>query len=323
MSTWRNADEWQAAPSPGEPGVRASRVRDYLFLVAGALLLAVNLNLFLAPSQIAPGGVSGTAIILNRFTGWPIGLVMLVLNIPLLILGFRRLGRFRFLSRTLIVIVIYNLGTDLMAPLFPGGITSDLLLNSLYGGVVGGIATGLVYRGAGTIGGTGILSRLFQKKTGIPASQVYLLTDGGVILAAGLVFGWEKALYALITLFVWGLATDFILEGPSVVRTAFIVTDRPDSVSQTVLGALGLGVTSWQARGKFTGAAHTVLFCTLSRPDVDALRAAVSRADPDAFLVIGHGHQASGGMVRMVGDAPGRRRRPPPPKARRPRRGRG
>lgn len=315
MKTFEQAGSLKSPPSLRKAGARSAILRDYPLLIAGALLLAINLNLFLAPSQIAPGGVSGTAIILNHFTGWPIGVIMLVLNIPLVILGFRRLGRFRFLSRTLVVIVIYNLGTDLMAPLFPRGVTTDVLLNSLYGGVVGGIATGLVYRGAGTIGGTGILSRLFQKKTGIPTSQVYLLTDGGVILAAGLVFGWEKALYALITLFVWGLATDFVLEGPSVVRTAFIVTDRPDPVSQTVLGTLGLGVTSWQARGKFTGAAHTVLFCTLSRPDVDALRAAVSRADPGAFLVIGHGHQASGGMVRMIGDELDLRNRPAPKSA--------
>jgi uncharacterized membrane-anchored protein YitT (DUF2179 family) len=234
--------------------------------------------------------------------------MMLVLNLPLLAIGFRRLGRFQFLSRTVVVIVIYNLGTDLLHGVFPaGGITSNLLLNALYGGVVGGIATGLVYRGSGTIGGTGILSRIFQKKTGIPASQVYLLTDGGVIFAAGLVFGGEKALYSLISLFVWGLATDFVLEGPSVVRTAFIVTDRPDRVSAALLGSLGLGVTRWQARGSYTGAQHTVLFCTLSRPDVDMLRAAVSEADADAFLVIGHGHQASGGMVRLVGVETSRR----------------
>lgn len=287
---------------------RSSFLRDYPLLIAGAILLAVDLNLFLAPSQIAPGGVLGTAIILNHFTGWPIGVMMLVLNLPLLAVGYRRLGRFQFLSRTLVVIVIYNLGTDLLHGWFPpGGITSNLLLNALYGGVVGGIATGLVYRGSGTIGGTGILSRILQKKTGIPTSQVYLLTDGGVILAAGLVFGGERALYSLISLFVWGLATDFVLEGPSVVRTAFIVTDRPERVSAALLGTLGLGVTRWQARGSFTGAQHTVLFCTLSRPDVDILRAAVSEADPDAFLVIGHGHQASGGMVRLAGAETARR----------------
>jgi uncharacterized membrane-anchored protein YitT (DUF2179 family) len=288
----------------------SARLRDYGFLVGGSLLLAVDLNLFLAPSQIAPGGVSGTAIILNHYTGWPLGIMMLVLNIPLLALGYRHLGRFRFLTRTLLVVLLYNLGVDVLAPVFAGRpLTSDLLLNSLYGGLVGGVATGLVYRGGGTIGGTGIVSRILQKRSGVPASQVYLITDGGVILAAGLVFGWEKALYALIALFVWGLANDFVLEGPSVVRTAFVVTDRPAAVARALLSQLGLGVTSWPARGTYTGARRTVLFCTLSRPDVDALRAVVSAVDPEAFLVIGHGHQAKGGMTRLAEPGSGQARR--------------
>jgi uncharacterized membrane-anchored protein YitT (DUF2179 family) len=223
---------------------------------------------------------------------------MLVMNLPLLAIGFRYLGRFRFLSRTVVVVLIYNLGVDLLAGWLPtGGITDDLLLNSLYGGLLGGAATGLVYRASGTIGGTGILSRIVQKRTGIPISQVYLLIDGGIILLAGLTFGWERALYALITLFVWGVAADFILEGPSVVRMAFIVTDAPDPVAQALLSRLGLGVTAWSARGKFSEATHTVLFCTVSRPEVDALRSLVAEIDPDSFVVIGHGHQASGGMV--------------------------
>jgi uncharacterized membrane-anchored protein YitT (DUF2179 family) len=292
----------------------SSRLRDYTLLLAGGVIMAVNLNLFLAPSHIAPGGVSGTAIILNHYTGWPLGVMMLILNIPLLALGYRHLGRLHFLARTLFVVVIYNLGVDLLAPLFASAqLTSDLLLNAIYGGIVGGVATGLVYRGGGTIGGTGILSRILQKRSGIPTSQVYLLTDGGVILAAGLVFGWELALYALISLFIWGLTNDFVLEGPSVVRTAMVVTDRPQAVAEALLRQLGLGVTSWPARGQFTGARHTVLFCTLSRPDVDALRAAVSHADPDAFLVIGHGHQSRGGMTRMKERTTPRRvtKRPP------------
>jgi len=284
------------------PQARAARLRTILrdtpFLLAGALILAVNVNLFLVPQNIAPGGVSGAAIILNHYTGWPIGISMLVMNLPLLGIGFRYLGRFRFLTRTLVVVLIYNLGVDLLAGWLPtGGITDDLLLNSLYGGLLGGAATGLVYRASGTIGGTGILSRIVQKRTGIPISQVYLLTDGGIILLAGLTFGWERALYALITLFVWGVAADFILEGPSVVRMAFIVTDKPDPVAQALLTRLGLGVTAWSARGKFSETSHTVLFCTVSRPEVDALRSLVAEIDPDAFLVIGHGQQASGGMV--------------------------
>lgn len=278
-----------------------SFLRNGALLTVGALILAINVNLFLAPHDIAPGGVSGLAIIINHFTGWRLGLVMLVLNLPLLAVGWRYLGRFRFLTRTAYVVLLYNLGVDLLAGRLPAlGVTDDLLLNSLYGGLVGGIASGLVFRGGGTIGGTGIISRILQKRTGIPVSQVYLITDGAVILLAGIVFGWEKALYALISVFVWGLATDYVLEGPSVVRTAFVITDRPDAVAEAVLGRLGLGVTAWPALGMFTKVEHTLLFCTLSRADVEELRSLVAAADPDAFVVIAHGHQARGGVVRGV-----------------------
>jgi uncharacterized membrane-anchored protein YitT (DUF2179 family) len=276
-------------------------MQNSLLLTVGALVLAVNVNLFLAPSKIAPGGVSGSAIIINEFTGWPIGLMMLILNVPLLAVGFRCLGRFHFLVRTLYVVLLYSLGVDLLASLLPAeGITDDLMLNALYGGVVGGIGTGLVYRGRGTSGGTGIVGRVLQLRTGVPMSEVYMITDGAVVLVAGLVFGWERALYALVTLFIWGIAADHVLEGPSVVRTAFIVTDKPKEVTQAVFSHLGIGVTAWPARGMFTAAEHTVLFCTVSRPEVNALKAVVIEVDPETFVVIGHGHQASGGVLRRI-----------------------
>jgi uncharacterized membrane-anchored protein YitT (DUF2179 family) len=274
---------------------------DYAMLTAGAALMAVNLNLFLAPAEIAPGGVTGAAILINHFTGWPIGLTMLVLNVPLIVLGFVYLGRFRFLTRTLYAVLVYNLGADLVAHwLPPGGITQDVLLNALFGGVVAGIGTGLVYRGGGTTAGTGTLSRVLQVRTGIPISQLYLLVDGGIILLAGLVFGWDKGLYAFIALFVWGLAADYVQEGPSVVRMAFIVTDSPKQVAQAILNELRLGVTAWPAQGMFTEKQHTILYCTLSRPQERVFRTVVTRADPGAFIVTGHGHQASGGMLGQL-----------------------
>jgi uncharacterized membrane-anchored protein YitT (DUF2179 family) len=271
---------------------------DFALLTAGAALMAVNLNLFLAPAEIAPGGVTGTAILINHFTGWPIGLTMLVLNVPLVLLGFLYLGRWRFLTRTLYAVLVYNLGADLVAHWLPaGGITHDVLLNALFGGIVAGIGTGLVYRAGGTTAGTGTLSRVVQIKTGVPISQLYILVDGGIILVAGLVFGWEKGLYAFIALFVWGLAADYVQEGPSVIRTMFIVTDSPEEISRVILNDFRLGATAWPAQGMFTENQHTILFCTVSRPQERALRTAVTKLDPNAFIVTGHGHQASGGVL--------------------------
>ncbi len=269
----------------------------YVLLTIGGLILASNVAVFLAPSHIAPGGVSGAAIILNHYTGWQVGVTMLVLNIPLLVLGFRNLGRFHFLAKTLYVVLIYNLGADVVANFLPHGVSQNTLLNAIFAGVVGGIGTGLVYRAGGTTASTGVISRILQLKTGIPISQVYFVTDGVIILAAGITFGWEAALYALVTLFIWGIATDYILEGPSVIRTAFIVTDKRDEVAHALLEKLQIGVTAWTGEGMFTEQKHNVLFCTVSRPFVDMLRDIVTEADPQAFVVITHGHQATGGVI--------------------------
>ncbi len=274
-------------------------IRNYLFLTIGATIMIVNFNIFMAPSNIAPGGVGGLSLILNYYTGIPRGLGMLLLSTPLIALGFWKLGRFRFLVRTLYVTVYYTLGVDFTARFFPTqGIVDDLLLTALYGGVLGGIGYGLVVRGRGMVSGTGIISRVIQLRTGIPISQLYVFIDGFIIIALGLTFGWERALYGLIMLFVMGLASDYVLEGPSVVRVVFIVTDRPEAVGAVLMERLRVGVTRWIGEGMYTQEERTILFCTVPRPDVELLNSEVLEIDPQAFVVIGQGHQAKGGVVR-------------------------
>ena len=273
---------------------------DYFLLSIGAVILAVNFDIFLAPFNIAPGGISGMAIIIHEFTGWRQGLTMLILTVPILIIGFFYLGRFRFLIRAFYVTLIYSLGVDAFAAFLPPGVTNDLLLNALYAGIVGGIGIGLIYRGGTSPAGTSVISRVLQLKTGIPNSQVYILIDGGVILVAGLVFGWEMALYAFVTLFMWGLVADYILEGPSVVRTAFIITDATEEVSRVLLERMSVGVTGWAGKGMFSKKEHTTLFCTVNRPDVNILKSLVNDADPRAFVVIVQGQQAKGGTLRQT-----------------------
>ncbi len=280
-------------------------LRDYLPMTAGALVLAINFNVFISPAKMAPGGMAGITLIINRFTGWPQGLTMLVVSIPIFILGFFNLGRFRFLVRTAYVTVLYTTCVDLLAVWMPStGVTNDLLLNAIFGGITGGIGSGLIFRGRGTIAGTGIISRIIQLKTGIPTSQLYLMVDSGIILGIGLVFGFEKVLYGVLMLFIWGLATDYILEGPSVIRTVFVITNNPEQVAKNIMARLGVGVTYWEGQGMFTHETRAVLFCTITRPDVDTLKSAVEECDEKAFIVIGQGHQAKGGILRPQKIAP-------------------
>jgi uncharacterized membrane-anchored protein YitT (DUF2179 family) len=272
-------------------------VRDYSLIVTGSMVQAVGLRLFLVPAQLASGGLSGISQLINHFTGWPIGLMVFIGNLPLFILGWRFLGGSRFTIRTLLSVATYSLFVDalLWLPIFPkDGITNDLVLNSLYGAVVSGVGYGLVYRGQGTSGGSDILARILNRWRGISMTQSYLMTDTLVILGAGFIFGWQKALYALITLYVSGLVVDTTMEGARSVRSALIVTDLCKEISARILAEMERGVTILEGTGAYTGEPRPVLYCVVTRSEVQQLKTIVHEADPKAFMVVGAAHEALG-----------------------------
>ncbi len=273
----------------------ASLVLRFILLTVGAVISAVAVIVFEAPFKIAPGGVSGVAIILNHLIHAPIGVLVLIGNIPIQIIAYRLLGGWKALAATLYALVLFSLLLDLLTPFLPpSGISNNVLLNALFGGIIGGIGGGLVFHGGGTLGGTSTLGRILQLRYGTPLSSSTLYTDGIVILFAGLVFGWEPALYAMVALYVAGATTDYVLEGPAVIRTAVIVTDRPREVADAILDQMERGVTSWEARGMYTEQERTVLYVTISRAQVNVLRRLVMTVDPTSFIVIGQGHSAYG-----------------------------
>ncbi len=273
---------------------------DYTLLTLGAVALIYSFRTFMLPFGIAGGGVGGLALVVNDWTGFPPGTAMLVMNLPILVLGYQRLGGLQFLIRTAYVVVIYNVGVDAIGDVFPARISDDLLLVALFGGVVSGVGAGLIYRASGSAGGTGIISRVIQIRTGLPVSQIYLVIDGSVLVLLGITFGWEIALYGMILLFVNGLAVDYVMEGPSVVRTVTVVTDQPEMLAETVFDTMNVGVTGWEATGMWSEERRFILFSTVSRTDARRLLDAIAVADPSAFTVIGHAHQRRGGVVRAA-----------------------
>jgi uncharacterized membrane-anchored protein YitT (DUF2179 family) len=276
--------------------------RDYAFLLLGGLIQALALRLFLVPSQIVSGGISGISQLVNSYTGWPIGLMVLVGNAPLFLLGWRFLGGPRFAFRTAFAVVTFSLFTDLLVPFLPAqGVTNDLVLNTLYGGLVMGIGLGLVYRGQGTSGGSDILGRILNYRLHISISQAYLLTDGLVVLAAGFTFGWERALYGLILIYVSGLAAEMASEGEGVFRTALIITNEAEQVAGQIMTVLERGVTILPGTGAYTGTDRPVLYCVVTRAEVNQLKALVREVDPKAFMVIGQAHEALGEGFRPLG----------------------
>jgi uncharacterized membrane-anchored protein YitT (DUF2179 family) len=270
-------------------------VRDLGLILIGSLAQAIGLRLFLVPADLASGGVSGVAQLINHFTDWPIGLVVFIGNLPLFLIGWRFLGGRRFGLRTATAVISYSFFVDFLVFFLPeNGLTDDIFLNSLYGAVVAGVGYGLVYRARGTSGGSDILARILNHWRGVSMSASYLMVDSLVILGAGLVFGWKEALYALITLYVSGLVAETTLEGPRTVRTALIVTAQPEAVSERILDDMSRGVTVMPGTGAYTGSLRPVLYCVVTKAEVAFLKSIVNEADPQAFMVIGQAHEALG-----------------------------
>ena len=274
-------------------------IRRLLLLLTGVTAASLGFALFQEPYNIAAGGVSGIALLISQFTGWSTSTLYLVMNIPLFVLGFFMLGRWRFLFTTALAVVLFSVGIGYInqyAPLYitPWPITDNVLLSAIYAGLVGGIGGGLIYAAGSTMGGTAIIGRIIQVRTGLSLSQIYLFVDGIIVVAAAFVFGWDIALYAMLTLLLSGIATDYVLEGPSRARTATIITTRPEAVIQSLLTELGRGVSYWQSVGGYTGEDRTVILCTIYRPQVNDLKRLVARLDPKAFVTIGIAQEALG-----------------------------
>jgi uncharacterized membrane-anchored protein YitT (DUF2179 family) len=280
--------------------MRYDNWRDYSLLVVGALVQAASMDLFLVPGKVASGGVSGLAQVLHHYAGPPIGMMVLVMNVPLFVLGWRYLGGRRFFIRTIFTVALYSVLIDLGLLVIRSGPTQNPMLNALYGGVIGGLGMGITFLGQGTAGGTDILARVLARLRGIPLSQSYLFTDALVILLAGAAFGWEQALYAMIALYVSGVAAEAITEGIGIVRTAMIVSDKPREVADAILREMERGVTGLHGEGMYTQKARTMLFVVISRSEVARLKAIIHQVDPEAFVVIGQANEALGEGFRPL-----------------------
>lgn len=274
---------------------------DYLFIAGGALIQSLAMRLFLIPGLMVSGGISGAAQIINFYTEWPIGVMVFLGNLPLLVLGWRYLGGRRFALRTALAVFLFSLFTDaLVLVIPPQGVTQDILLDAIYGGALLGVGLGMVYRGRGTSGGSDILGRILNHYRGLAISQAYLITDGLVVLASGFAFGWDRALYALLVIYISGVTAEVTSEGSNLYRMAFIISDRPEEITKKVLDLLERGVTVLPGTGAFTGKPHTVLYCVLTRSEVHILKAIVQEEDPNAFMVIGQANEALGEGFRPL-----------------------
>ena len=271
-----------------------------LMIALGAVLSALAYVVFQLPYNIAAGGVSGLGIIVNHWTGFPVGPFFLLVNIPLFVLGYFQLGRWRFIWSSSLAVLVFSLGTDLFLRYLPVWletypVTSEPLLACVYAGILFGLGSGLIYRYGGTVGGTSILARIIYNKTGFPLSQSFLFTDLIIIALAAVVFSVETGLLAVLTLILVGLFSDFVLEGPSQMRTLMIITEKPEPICDAIMYELQRGLTHWEVTGGYSQKKRTMLYLTALRSRIYDVKYIIARIDPEAFMVVGVSQQTWGG----------------------------
>jgi len=268
-------------------------------MTVGILMTAWALDAFLIPNKIAAGGVSGLSTVLyywfqeNLGVTIPVGVQMLVLNGILLVIAWRLRG-VAYLAKTLYGAVALSVAVDVLAAVTPQLAADDLLLAALYGGAITGLGMGLVFKAGGNTGGTDIVAQLLARRVPFGVGQIMLVVDVGVTLLAALQFGPKLALYGAVAIFVATMTIDLVLEGISVEKAVWIISDASDRIGESVTQELGRGATRLEATGVWTGEKRGTLLVVLSRNELDDLKAIVAAHDPTAMVVISNVHEAIG-----------------------------
>ncbi len=267
-------------------------------VLLGVIITALGVSFFLIPGKIAAGGVSGLATVVFHLTDFPVGVTMLVLNGILFIIAWRVLGPV-FGAKTLFGTVTLSIFVDFFSQ-FAVPITGDLLLISIYGGVISGIGLGIAFRAGGSTGGTDLAAQLVARFFPTTVGQALLFVDGFVIIVAGLAFGIELALYALIAVFITTKVIDVVVEGQSFAKAALIISDHPEAVGQAIVDRLERGVTSLAGRGFYTKQDKEVLLVIVSLVEIAEVKEIVRECDERAFVIIGDVHEVLGEGFRRL-----------------------
>ena len=271
---------------------------DLIGIILGTFIAAAGLNMFMVPNMLVPGGVSGLGVFLYHMICIPVGLTIILLNIPLFIWGYIALG-WRIIVQSLLGTILFSLAVDVTAPFLPRA-TDDLLLAAVYGGVVVGVGVGLVFRFRSSTGGTSLLSLILAKISGISPGQAMFSGDLVVLVLALFIFSSEAAMYSALALFVSVKVIDAIQEGLGMAKQAIIITCCGAEINERLLNELGRGVTRIEGSGGYTGEGREVLLCVVTRQQVSRLQWIIHEVDPNAFVIIGNATEVHGeGFKKM------------------------
>ena len=271
-------------------------ILDGLFFLAGSFIFAISVNTFTAPNNIAPGGLTGIATMLNYIWGIPIGTVTLLMNIPIFLWGFFEVG-YRFILKTIVATAVSSVMIDLTVNILPR-YQGDMLLTTVFGGFFSGLGLALIFVRGGTTGGTDLIANLISLRVRhLSLGRLILIVDMIIVVASAFVYGsYESPLYATIVIYITSKVIDVVLYGADIGtgKILFIVSRKNEEIAEKIMQILGRGVTELYSRGAYTKQDGEVLLCAVSRQEVYKVYDIIHSIDPDAFTIVGDAGEISG-----------------------------
>ncbi len=261
-------------------------IKNLTLMLIGSLVYAAGFQYILLPNSMPSGGVGGIAMIINKFTDFPIGTLIIILNIPLFIIAWKKLG-FRFMLSSLVGMVLSSVCIDVLA-VFPHVITREPLLTCVFGGVIIGGGLGLIYRAGATTGGSDIVAKLIRVRYPfLNFGTAMLILDIIIISLYAVIFDkMESAMYALITMFLSSKIIDLVLYGADVAKLCIIISDHGDAVRDFIFESLDRGVTFLHGSGGFSEKEKKIVMCAIRPQQIVELRSSIKAIAPDAFIII-------------------------------------
>jgi len=264
------------------------------FLAFGAFIAGFGLEAFLIPNKMIDGGIVGISIMTHTLTNINLGVLILGINAPFIFLALKKLGKL-FVAQTIFAITMLGFSVNL----FQGHIaTDDILLATVFGGVVLGIGVGLVLRNNAAMDGTEILSIRLAKKLGFSIGELIMFFNIFIYTAAGFIYGWDKAMYSVLVYFITYKVIDIVMEGLNESKSVNIISDSSEEIGNSLIKKLDIGVTYIKGRGGYTGEEKDMVYCVISRLELVKLKELVKSIDPSAFIAVENVHEVEGVRIK-------------------------
>ncbi len=269
-------------------------LKKMLFLTVGAFIAAAAIEGFLAPNNIIDGGVIGISMIASYLTKINLGVLVVLINIPFICLAFTKMGK-KFVAQTFYAIIVFSLALNVFHHHVA---TSDLLLATVFGGIILGAGVGIILKNEGSLDGTEILSLVLSKKWGLSVGEFIMGLNIFIYCGAGLVFGWEKAMYSMLTYFIAYKVIDIVMEGMNSSKSVRIISDKSYEIGQALIERLDIGITYIYGQGGYSRIDKTIIYCIISRLEMSKMKDIIKEIDPNAFISVVDVHETYGARLK-------------------------